>query len=122
MVYLYKIINLRPLQGGQYDYKGLNIDLIISKYLAYPYDLEIYNWCLVGTTEDFPSTNEIIKLTEEEYLKEKASIEKLNGDYKISNSEEPTIYDRVEKLENDITILQNNSIEQKYNELMKGVQ
>ncbi|GAA0082419.1 MULTISPECIES: hypothetical protein [Clostridium] len=38
-----------------------------------------------------------------------------------SKSKEEIQEERIEKLENDITILQNNSIEQKYNELMKGV-
>ncbi|EDU35753.1 hypothetical protein CLOSPO_01918 [Clostridium sporogenes ATCC 15579] len=39
----------------------------------------------------------------------------------IPGSKEEIQEERLTKLENDITILQNNSIEQKYNELMKGV-
>ncbi|EKS4344858.1 hypothetical protein QB607_002854 [Clostridium botulinum] len=39
----------------------------------------------------------------------------------IPKSREEIQEERIEKLENDVTILQNNSIEQKYNELMKGV-
>ncbi|WP_434302665.1 hypothetical protein [Clostridium botulinum] len=119
MIYYYKILNVRK-SNGQYDYKELNIDLLGKGYSKYPFDDDTYNYCIVASIEDFPSTNERIKLTEEEYLKEKVAIEKLNGDYKTGNSES-TIDDRVEKLENDITVLQNGLVEQHYNELMKGV-
>lgn len=39
----------------------------------------------------------------------------------IDEDKEDVLQQRIIKLENDITVLQNNSIEQKYNELMKGV-
>ncbi|EKX80555.1 hypothetical protein CFSAN001628_005554 [Clostridium botulinum CFSAN001628] len=44
-----------------------------------------------------------------------------NYEENTPKSKEEIQEERIEKLENDITILQNNSIEQKYNELMKGV-
>jgi len=39
----------------------------------------------------------------------------------IPNHEEKISESKIEKIENDITVLQNNFIEQKYSELMKGV-
>ncbi|WP_460299422.1 hypothetical protein [Clostridium botulinum] len=94
---------------------------MIGGYQVDNWDIRLYNYCLGASYKDVPQTDELIKLTEKEYYEEKAIIEKANKDYADGKLKEPTIDDRVEKIENDITVLQNSLVEQQYNELMKGV-
>lgn len=55
-----------------------------------------------------------------EYIME-ADFENKELIYKAKNIEEESIPQKIIKLENDITVLQNSLVEQQYNELMKGV-
>ncbi|MDU5013990.1 MAG: hypothetical protein E6257_17890 [Clostridium botulinum] len=55
-----------------------------------------------------------------EYIME-ANFETKELIYKSKETEEESIPQKITKLENDITVLQNSLVEQQYNELMKGV-
>ena len=68
----YLIKNL--VKNGQCDYKGLDLTQIIGGTQVYPYEQFKDNRCLLASYEDFNSHEDLIKITEDEYLKLKTEI------------------------------------------------
>ncbi|APH23809.1 hypothetical protein [Clostridium botulinum] len=117
------------------ELKKIEENKIKAKFIHYmPFD-NVYG--LHKTKEELEQEGILIEnIPEPKYIENKQAIMYWNPadkqifyeyedipDYEenIPKSKEEIQEERIEKLENDITILQNNSIEQKYNELMKGV-
>lgn len=71
MIY-YLINNL--VKNGQCDYKGLDLSQIIGGTQVYPYEQLKDNRCLLASNEDFNSHEDLIQITEDEYLKLKTGI------------------------------------------------
>ncbi|WPC40611.1 hypothetical protein [Clostridium sp. JS66] len=71
-MYFYKISNL--LKGTTCDYKGLNLDLIIPGTQLYP-DLNQNNICILASSENIPSKDDLIQLSEDGYNSIKKQIQ-----------------------------------------------
>ncbi|EPS56716.1 TPA: hypothetical protein ACXDAY_004161 [Clostridium botulinum] len=118
-MFYYKLVNVRQ-ENGVYDYKELDIDLFYKGYQVYPFNMRENNMCLVASSENIPSNGDLEQLIEKEYFQLKNMIEEENNTI-VSKQEYKTQEERIEKLEDDITVLQNSLVEEQYNELMKGV-
>lgn len=91
-MYLYKINNLKQITGNL-DYKGIDLKQVVAGTQVYPSDFDDRNYCLLGSSEHI-THDDVVLLTEEEYVSEKELIE----------SEYPVIVDeesRIENLEKD---------------------
>lgn len=68
-------VNHLVTQHGNYDYKGLRESgYIVAGTQVYPYNIHTNNYCLLGVRKVIEH-QDVILLTEEQYLKEKKQIE-----------------------------------------------
>lgn len=71
-MYYYKISNF--IQGAICNYKGLNIDLIIPGTQAFS-DLNQNNMCILASSENIPSKDDLIQISEDRYNSIKQQIQ-----------------------------------------------
>ena len=90
-MYLYKINNFKQVTGNL-DYKGLDLSQIVAGSQVYPHSFEENNICLIGSLESHQH-EDLVHLSEEEYVKEKEEIE---SQYPIVEDENDKL-DRLEK-------------------------